>query len=204
MRRRVAVACLSAVLVAPAQAARWPLPAELLVGADAAALAPPDFKRQLVKHRDRLMAGIRDAAEADSGKTDAASHRAAAARLARKMATAIRGRTPFGDVAFLAGGLVHEAAEAARLSGGADPQELLRASKRSRFLGYSSAPFADPDALAAGILLSPRATPGEVYDAAVTVSTRLLAWVWKSAGGDASIVTRYPESGGPYPLRNSP
>ena len=192
------------LLASPAPRAGWPLPAELLVGADAAALAPPDFKRQLVKHRDRLMAGIRDAAEADTGKTDAAAHRGAAARLARKMAAAIRGRTPFEDVAFLAGGLVHETAEAARLSGGADPGELLRASKRARFLGYSSTPFADPDALGAGLPLSPGATPGSVYDVAVTVSTRLLAWVWKTAGGDASVVTRYPDSGGPYPLRDSP
>jgi hypothetical protein len=182
----------------------WPLPAELLVGADAAALAPPDFKRQLVRHRDRLMAGIRDAASADSGAEDAAAHRAAAARLARKTAAAIRSRTPFDDVAFLAGGLVHEAAEAARLSGGADTGELARASKRARFLGYSAAPFANPEALAASVPLSPGATPSAVYDAAVTVTTRLFAWVWKSAGGDASIVTKYPGSGGPYPLRDSP
>ena len=141
---------------------------------------------------------------ADSGGNDAAAHRAAAARLARKMAAAIRGRTPFEDVAFMAGGLVHEAAEAARLSGGADAGELARASKRARFLGYSAPPFADPEALAASVPLSPGATPAAVYDAAVTVSTRLFAWVWKSAGGDASIVTKYPGSGGPYPLRDSP
>ncbi|HQR47655.1 MAG TPA: hypothetical protein PK598_16785, partial [Thermoanaerobaculia bacterium] len=57
----------------------WPLSAELLIGADAAADAPPDFKRPLVKHRERLMAGIRDAAAADAGTRDAAAHRAAAA-----------------------------------------------------------------------------------------------------------------------------
>lgn len=192
------------LLASPAPRDGWPLSAELLVGADAAALAPPDFKRQLVKHRERLMAGIRDAAEADSRRNDAPAHRAAAARQARKIAAAIRGRTPFEDVAFMAGGLVHETAEAGRLSGGADAGELARASKRARFLGYSSAPFADPEILAAGIPLSPGATPGAVYDAAVTVSTRLLAWVWRNAGGDASIVTKYPESGGPYPLRDSP
>lgn len=192
------------ILVSPAPRDGWPLPAELLVGADAAALAPPDFKRQLVRHRERLMAGIRDAAAADSGRNDAAEHRAAAARQARKMAAAIRGRTPFEDVASMAGGLVHAAAEAARLSGAADAGALARASKRARFLGYSSAPFADPEALAAGIPLAPGAAPGAVYDAAVTVSTRLLAWVWQTAGGDVSIVTKYPESGGPYPLRDSP
>jgi hypothetical protein len=119
------------------------------------------------------------------------------------MATAIRGRTPFDDVAYMAGGLVHEAAETARLSGGADAGELARASKRARFLGYSALPFADPDTVASGVPLSPGATPSAVYDAALTVSTRLFAWVWKSAGGDASIVAKYPESGGPYPLRDS-
>jgi hypothetical protein len=192
------------LLASPAPREGWPLAAELLVGADSAALTPPDFKRQLAKHRDRLMAGIRDAAVAAPGEGDAAAHRAMAAKQARRMAAAIRGRTPFEDVAFMAGGLVHEAAEAARLSGGADAGELARASRRARFLGYSSAPFADPEALVAGIPLSPGATPGAVYDAAVTVSTRLLAWVWRTAGGDASIVMKYPESGGPYPLRDSP
>jgi hypothetical protein len=192
------------LLAAPAPRDGWPLPVELLVGADAAALAPPDFKRQLVKHRERLMAGIRDAAGADSGRNDANAHRAAAARQARRMAAAIRGRTPFEDVASMAGGLIHAAAEAARLSGAADAGELTRASKRARFLGYSSAPFAEPETLASDIPLSPGAAPGAVYDAAVTVSTRLLAWVWRTAGGDASIVTKYPESRGPYPLRESP
>lgn len=204
MRRRLALSCLAAVLVAPAPASEWPLSAELLVGADAAALAPPDFKRQLVKHRDRLMAGIKETAAAARGGSDAAAHREAAARQARRMAAAIRARTPFEDVAFMAGALIHEAAEAARISGGADADELARASKRARFLGYPPKPFADPEALASGIPLPHGATPGAVYDAAVTVSTRLLAWIWRTAGGDASIVTKYPESGGPYPLRDSP
>ncbi|MFI5181223.1 MAG: hypothetical protein ACHQPI_07520 [Thermoanaerobaculia bacterium] len=195
---------LALLLFAPAPPAGWPLGAELLVGADAAALAPPDFKRQLVKNRDRLMAGIRDAAASGYAGSDASAHRAAAAALARKTTAAIRARTPFDDIAFLAGGLVHEAAEAARLAATADAGELTRASKRARFLGYPTRPFADPEILAAGVSLPPGATPAAVYDAAVTTSTRLFAWVWKSAGGDASIVTKYPESGGPYPLRDSP
>ncbi len=192
------------LLAAPAPPGSWPLPAELLVGADAAALAPPDLKRQLVKHRDRLMAGIRDAAASGSGGGDAATHRAAAAALARKAAGAIRGRTPLDEVAYLAGRMIHEAAEAARLASGADAGELTRASRRARFLGYTARPFADPEVLAASLPLAPAAAPAAVYDAAVTTSTRLLAWVWKSAGGDASIVGKYPESDGPYPLRDSP
>lgn len=195
------------LLASPAPAtppAGWPLSAELLVGADAAALAPPDFKRQLVKNRERLMAGIRDAATSGSPGRDAAAHRAAAARLARKAAAAIRGRTPLDEVAWLAGGIVHECAEAARLASGADAGELTRASKRSRFLGYTARPFADPEDLASSVPLPPGASPAAVYDASVTTSTRLLAWVWKSAGGDASIVAKYTEPGGPYPLRDSP
>ncbi len=201
MRLRVAAAFLSALLAAPAPAADWPLRAELLVGVDAAALAPPDFKRQLVKHRDRLMAGIRDASASRSRGGDAAAHRAAAASLARKAAAAIRGRTPFDDVAALAGGIVHEAALAALLASGAEPGELERASRRARFLGYTARPFADPEDLASGVGLAPGASPSDVYDGAVTTATRLLAWVWKNAGGDASIVGKYPESKGPYVLR---
>lgn len=195
---------LALLIAAPAPSAGWPLQAELLAGADAAALAPPDFKRQLVKNRDRLMAGIRDAAASPSPEGNASAHRTAAAKLARKAAAAIRSRVPFDDVAFLAGQIVHETAEAARLASGKDTGELARASKRARFLGYPAVPFADPEILAAGVSLPPGATPEAVYDAAVTTSTRLLAWVWKSAGGDASIVTKYPESEGPYPLRDPP
>ena len=47
----------------------------------------------------------------------------------------------------------------------------------------------------------PRAPPRERYDAAVTLTTRLLAWIWKTAGGDASIVAQYPASKGPYAVR---
>jgi len=186
----------------PAPPAAWPIPAELLIGADAAADAPPDFKRQLVKHRERLMAGIRDAAAAEKGTRDAAAHRAAAARAARQIAAAIRGRRPFSDVAYEAGGLVHEASAAALLaSGRADAAELSRAAKSANFLGYTATPFADPEALAGGAIVPPGAPPRAVYDAAVSTATRLFAWVWMTAGGDASIVRRLPESGGPYLLR---
>jgi len=183
-------------------AAAWPLSAELLAGADAAANAPPDFKRKLVRHRERLMAGIRDAAAADVGKRDAAAHRAAAARAARQIAAAIRGHRPFPDVAYEAGGLVHEAAAAALLaSGTADAAGLSQASRRAAFLGYTATPFADPEALAGGAGVPSGAPPRAVYDAAVSTATRLFAWVWKDAGGDASIVRKFPASGGPYPLR---
>lgn len=192
------------LLAAPAPPSQqaWPLPAELLIGADAAADAPPDFKRQLVKHRERLMAGIRDAAAAEKGTRDAGAHRAAAARGARQLAAAIRAHRPFSDVAYEAGGIVHEAAAAALLAAGpADAAELSRAAKRARFLGYAATPFAEPELLAASAPVPPAASSAAAYDAALTTATRLFAWVWKAAGGDASIVSKYPESGGPYVLR---
>lgn len=193
------------LLAAPAAAPpgpAWPLSAQLLIGADAAATAPPDFKRQLTKHRERLMAGIRDAAAAETGMRDAGAHRAAAVRGARALAAAIRDRHPFSDIAYEAGGIVHEAAAAAILSAGpADADELVRVARRARFLGYTATPFADPETLVAGAQVPSGASPDVAYDAALTTATRLFAWVWKAAGGDSSIVTQYPVSGGPYVLR---
>jgi len=198
----LALPVLLAAPAPPGPSPAWPLATELLIGADAAANAPPDFKRQLVKHRERLMAGIRDAAAADKGGRDAAAHRAAAARAGRQIAAAIRGRRPFADVAYEAGGLVHETAVAALLAAGpTDAAELSRAPDRARFLGYTATPFADPESLAGGASLSPGAPPRAVYDAAVSTATRLFAWIWKAAGGDASIAQKLPESRGPYPLR---
>ena len=196
------VALLFAAPVPAAPPPAWPLPAELLMAADAASFAPPDLKRQLVKHRERLMAGVNDAAAAEKGTRDATAHRAAAARGARQLAAAIRARRPFADVAYEAGGIVHEAALAALLSAGpADAAELARAAKAARFLGYTAQPFADPEALAASVAPARGAAPREAYDAAVTAATRLLAWIWKTAGGDASIATKYPEKAGPYAVR---
>ncbi|HQR46399.1 MAG TPA: hypothetical protein PK598_10345, partial [Thermoanaerobaculia bacterium] len=61
--------------------------------------------------------------------------------------------------------------------------------------------FADPEVLVRGAAV-PRGTPPRaLYDASVTTATRLLAWVWNAAGGDASIARKLPESGGPYPVR---
>jgi hypothetical protein len=203
MRLALAAALLIAATPAPAAPPpAWPLPAELLMAADAASFAPPDLKRQLVRHRERLMAGVKDAAAAEKGTRDVAAHRAAAARGARQLAAAIRARRPFADVAYEAGGIVHEAALAALLSAGpADSAELTRAAKAARFLGYTAQPFADPEALAASAALARDAAPREAYDTAVTTATRLLAWVWRAAGGDASIAAKYPEKAGPYSVR---
>ncbi len=174
------------------------------MAADAAAFAPPDFKRQLVRHRERLMTGVKDAAAAEKGTRNAAAHRAAAARGAREVAAAIRGRRPFADVAYEVGGIVHEMALGALLAAGpADAAELTRAAGASRFLGYTSRPFLDPESLASDLALSDDSAPREAYDAALTATTRLLAWIWKTAGGDASIVTRFPDSGGPYAVRGN-
>lgn len=174
---------------------RWSVPDEARMAAEAASWAPPDFKRQLARHSRRLMQGVSDAAAAETGTRDAAAHRAAAARGARALAEAIRRHTAFDDVVYQAGGIVHEFALALPPQGGAGPD----VSKTARFLGYPAEPFAAPEILAAAPL--PATTARERYDAAVTLSTRLLAWIWKAAGGDASSVTQYPASKGPYAVR---
>lgn len=196
MRRRAFAAALAITLLARASAAaepgRWSVADEARMAADAASWAPPDFKRQLARHSRRLMQGVSDAASAETGSRDAAAHRAAAARGARALAEAIRRHAAFDDVAYQAGGIVHELALALPPTGGKAPD----VSKTARFLGYPAEPFAAPEILAAAPL--PATTARERYDAAVTLSTRLLAWIWKAAGGDASFVKQYPESKGPF------
>jgi hypothetical protein len=191
-----------AVRAATPEPGSWPLSTELMIAADAASYAPPDLKRQLAKHRARLMAGVKDAAAADRGTRDVAARRAAAARGAREIAQAIRRHSSFADVAYEAGGLVHEIATAAWTSAGGFPAaDAAAAPKAGRFLGYSATPSADPDLLAASLSPAKGAPASQAYDDAVTVSTRLLAWIWRTAGGDASITSKHPDSAGPYPIR---
>jgi hypothetical protein len=196
MRRRAVAAALAITLLARASGAaepgRWTVADEARMAAEAASWAPPDFKRQLARNGRRLMQGVSDAAAAETGTRDAAGHRAAAARGARSLAEAIRRHAAFDDVAYQAGGIVHELALALPPKGGEAPD----VSKTARFLGYPADPFAAPDVLAAAPL--PAATSRERYDAAVTLGARLLAWTWKAAGGDASFVKQYPESKGPF------
>ena len=196
MRDRLLLVSLAAALLAPAAAAappaRWSVADEARIAAEAASWAPPDFKRQLAKHSRRLMQGVSDAAAAETGTRDAAAHRAAAARGARALAEAIRRHIAFDEVAYQTGGIVHEFALALPPQGAA----AADVSKSARFLGYPGEPFAAPETLAAAAL--PTANARERYDAAVTLSTRLLAWIWKTAGGDASCVKQYPEAKGPY------
>jgi len=206
-----ATALLAALLVtAPSLAATapavppsaWPLSAEVMIAADAARYAPPDLKRQLAKHRARLMAGVQAAAAAEKGTRDAAAHRAAAARAARHIAESIRRHVSFADVAYETGGLVHEVASACWLSGGPfDPKDAAGAPRSGRFLGFGTSPFSEPEMLAASVPAGKRGSARDAYDASVTVSTRLLAWIWRAAGGDASAVGRHPEASGPYALR---
>src|SRR5664279_6102686 len=157
MRRLPTVLALA--LIAPtawgAGPVRWSVPNEARMAAEAASWAPPDFKRQLARHSRRLMQGVSDAAAAETGTRDAAAHRAAAARGARSLAEAIRRHTPFDDVVYQTGGIVHELALALQ------PQRGTAAdvSKTARFLGYPAAPFAAP---------LPASTERERYDAAVT------------------------------------
>jgi hypothetical protein len=198
MRRRplpVSLAALFVLWAAPARGERWGLTDEKRMAADAASFAPRDFKSQLAKHSRRLMQGVSDAAAGESRARDAAAHRAAAAHGARSLAEAIRRHTPFDEIAYQAGGIVHELALAHPPPGPAP----LGTSSSARFLGFSTEPFAPPETLLAATL--PSATARERYDAAVTLMTRLLAWVWKTAGGDASSTTQYPVTKGPYVVR---
>lgn len=195
MRRRALAPALACALLAPtaraAELVRWSVVDEARMAAEAASWAPPDFKRQLAKHSRRLMQGVADAAAAERLAPGAPAHRDAAARGARALAAAIRRHESFASVAYQAGGIVHAAAMAY------GPDAAPAASGASPFLGFSADPFAAPETLVSATL--PAATAAERRAAAVTLSARLFAWTWKIAGGDASFVTQYPQSRGPYP-----
>jgi hypothetical protein len=184
------------------ETARWPVPAVGLMAADAAASAPPDFKRMLAKHRDRLMEGVR-AGVATSLARDAAERRTALAAGTRRIAQAIRDHRPFADVAYEAGGLVAEASllfpPAGTGTGTGEAELLALARSGASFRGYPPRPFDAPETLVSAPL--PAGAPREAYDAGLTLSARLLAWIWNTAGGDASVVAARPESKGPYPVR---
>jgi len=191
----ISLATSFALSSASARATGWALADERRMAADAVSYAPPDFKRQIAKHSRRLMQGVSDAAAGESGTRDGTAHRAAAARGARTLAESIRRHTPFDEIAYQAGGIVHEFAMA--YPPGAAPG--AEASTGARFLGFPAEPFAAPEKLAAAAL--PSGTPRESYDASITLTARLLAWIWKSAGGDATSVAQYPVSTGPYAVR---
>ncbi len=191
---------LAAGSVAAAGPVRWPVPAAGLMAADAAASAPPDFKRMLARNPSRLMEGVK-AGLAASPNRDAAARRAALAAGARRIAQAIRGHRPFEDVAYESGGLVAEASLLFPPADAASDEATLLALARSgsSFLGFTPRPFDAPEALVAARL--PAGSAREAYDSAVTLSARLLAWIWNTAGGDASVATTRPESKGPYTVR---
>lgn len=197
-------ALLSLFLGAPGAAApepaRWPVPAVGLMAADAASTAPPDFKRMLAKHPGRLMEGVK-AGLAASRPRDSAARRAALAAGARRIAKAIRDHRPFADVAYEAGGLVAEASllYAPPGTGAAEANLLALARSGASFRGYPARPFDAPETLVAANL--PAATARDAYDSGLTLSARLLAWIWNTAGGDASAAAARPESKGPYPVR---
>ena len=185
---------------AAAEAVRWPVPAVGLMAADAAASAPRDFKRMLAKHPARLMEGVK-AGLAASPARNAAARRAALASGARRIAQAIREHRPFADVAYEAGGLVAEASLAFPPPGtSADDAALLALARGgASFRGFPSRPFDAPVTLASAAL--PAATAREAYDSSLTLSARLLTWIWNAAGGDASAASARPESKGPYTVR---
>jgi hypothetical protein len=193
MRRPALLAALAFLAAAPGARAAGPVPwsvaDEARIAAEAASWAPPDFKRQLAKHSRRLMQGVADAAAADGLPPGDPAHRAAAAKGTRTLAAAIRRHSAFADVAHDAGAIVHAAAMAYA-------PDAPGAKGPSPFLGFPADPFAAPETLAAAKL--PAATAAQRRAAAVTLAARLLAWTWKTAGGDASIVTQYPEAKGPY------
>jgi hypothetical protein len=170
------------------------------MAADAVSVAPPDFKRIVARHGKRLMEGVK-AGLAASPERDEAARRAALAKGARRIAQAIRDHKRFEDVAYEAGGLVAEASLLFPPGGGtADEAELVALAREgSTFRGYTPRPFDAPESLAAAKL--PAGSPREAYDSGLTLSARLLAWIWKTAGGDASVVSERPESKGPYRVR---
>ena len=193
MNPRAITALLAAALISravhAAEPVRWSVAEEARIAAEAASWAPPDFKRQLAKHSRRLMQGVADAAAADQPAPRAPAHRDGAARVARGLAEGIRRHEAFAEIAYRAGALVHAAAMAyAPDAGGAVGP--------SPFAGFTSDPFAAPESLVRAVL--PSGTDAARRAAAVTLSARLLAWTWKTAGGDVSIVAQYPESKGPY------
>lgn len=191
---------LAAGNAAAAGAVRWPVPAVGLMAADAVAVAPPMFKRMLAKHPERLMEGVR-AGLAASPNRDAAARRAALAKGSRRIAQAIRDHKLFADVAYEVGGLVAEASLLFPPPVATKDDAALLALVRggSSFLGYSQRPFDAPETLAAAKL--PDGTPRDAYDAGLSLSARLLAWIWNTAGGDATIAAARPESKGPYKVR---
>jgi hypothetical protein len=170
------------------------------MAADAVSVAPPDFKRIVARHGKRLMEGVK-AGLAASPERDEAARRAALAKGARRIAQAIRDHKRFEDVAYEAGGLVAEASLLFPPGGGTAVEAELVALARegSTFRGYTPRPFDAPESLAAAKL--PAGSPREAYDSGLTLSARLLAWIWKTAGGDASVVSERPESKGPYRVR---
>ncbi len=193
MKRRALSAFLAAALFAPAargaEPVRWSVADEARMAAEAASWAPGDFKQQLAKHSRRLMQGVADAAAAERLAPGAPAHRDTAAKAARVLAAAIRRRESFDAAAYEVGGLLHSAAMAYA-------PEAPEVPGPSAFLGFPADPFAAPETLAAAKL--PAATGAERRAAAITLTARLLAWTWKTAGGDASIVKQYPDSKGPY------
>jgi hypothetical protein len=154
----------------------------------------------VAKHPKRLMEGVK-AGLAASPPRDGAARRAALAKGARRIAQAIRGHKLFEDVAYEAGGLVAEASLLFPPVGGPSDEASLLALARggSSFLGYGARPFDAPETLVAAPL--PAASPREAYDSSLTLSARLLAWIWNAAGGDASVAAARPESKGPYQVR---
>jgi hypothetical protein len=191
-----ALLALAAAPPARGEGGAWPESAVRLVAADAAAFAPPDLKRQLARHRAEFMQGVSEG-RAEGAQAGPARAREAAVRRARAIGAGIPKHVPFWDAAREAGAL---AALAAAAFPPPDPAGAAGATRGTSFLGYGPKPFDPPEGLAAAPL--PSGTDREAYDAAVTLATRLLAWAWKTAGGDASIATLYPESKGPYRVRD--
>ncbi len=184
---------------AVAEEARWPVQVTALLAADATFYAPDDFKRQLARNRGRLMQGVADAFASDARSRDAAAHRAAAARGSRAVAAMIRRFETFANISYELGGVLYEVSAANPPTASADAGALTNTARRASFLGYPREPFRDPEEL----LLDPlsKVTLRERYDAAVTYSTRLIAWIWKTAGGETTTARKSPEAKGPYVVR---
>ena len=195
MRRRRSSALLLALLVLrrPARGA-WTLADERRMAADAASFAPPDFKTQLARHSRRLMQGVSDAAAGEAWP-----RRSPRTALPPPAAPA-RSRKPFA--------VTRRSTRSRTGRAGSSTSFRSRTPRAGR--RPSTCPGAPASSAFRGALRAPRnarggesaqATARDRYDAAVTLATRLLAWIWKTAGGNASSVTQYPAAKGPYVVR---
>lgn len=198
-------AVLFAVLLIPGlarsqgEAPSWPLLAQRMMAADTSVYAPPDLKRQIARHRERLMTGVSEAAARENHALSTQEYQAAAKARASQIVSALRNKQSFSETVYALGVLVHSVAMSYPPPA-ADSRAIEAAFRnRSTFFGYPA--FALPERPSVFPAAPPAGSFTSAYDSAVTAGTRLFTWIWNGVGGDVSVVLQYPESKGPYGVR---